>query len=449
MNGPVYIIKNSICIKPRRATFIFCMKPFWKRNRSKIPGFFGAFVFVLLSLVEGNAQYNSNFLSYKQTGRCVTAGIEFEAGSNGMSTELVNKLVWGGFIDNTLKKESSRHLRDRNNFGLCLNYDVSSFFKGNSSFDFLIGVKNQEVLNATFTKDFFNLMFYGNAAYKGKVADLSHSNVNALRFQEVKVGAMLHRVDSVARIGLSISFLKGEQLFYIKTFKNSGLYTSADGTEVVFNSNFSLALSDTAHKDLKTFNGVGASADIFFESPYKSRLGKRSMLTVNANNIGFIHWRNNSVQYSSDSSLHFSGYTIKTISDLKDSTLRRIDSDSLLRTLSNARTENFNVNIPSNLVIINRIYFSDRFCLLAGFRHIFNANYVPYVFVEPEYKVKKVSFTIHTGYGGYVKLNVGASLTWNCSGWFLRFGSHSLQGYFFPKTAFGQGLYLCLAKKFK
>ena len=82
-----------------------------------------------------------------------------------------------------------------------------------------------------------------------------------------------------------------------------------------FNSNFNLAVSDTNNKNLTTFNGVGASADIFFETPYKSKLGKQSILTVNANNIGFIHWRNNSVQYSSDSTLRFNGYNIKNIFD--------------------------------------------------------------------------------------------------------------------------------------
>jgi hypothetical protein len=75
--------------------------------------------------------------------------------------------------------------------------------------------------------------------------------------------------------------------------------------------------------------------------------------------------------------------------------------------------------------------------------------YKPYVFIEPEYRVKNVTFGLHTGYGGYVRLNVGASITWNCQNWFLRVGSNSLQGYVVPKSASGQGLFFSLAKKFK
>ena len=413
-------------------------------NKSYITLFLILFYFVL------QAQYNTEFINYANVKRSVSVNLDYDAGSNGMSASFTNRLLWGGKIDNDLKKESSKHLRSKNNFGINLNYDVSAFIRGNSKFDFLIGFKNQEVLNATYSKDFFNLMFYGNDSYRGATANLENCNINALRFQEVKFGAIMHKVDSVGKIGVSVSFLKGEQLFYLKTNKNSSLYTSADGSELVLNSNFNLAISDTNNKRLTSFNGIGASAEIFFETPYKSKVGKRSVLLVNANNIGFIHWQNNSVQYSSDSSLRFSGYTVNNIIDLKDSTISKLNRDSILRGLTNARRENFNTNIPTNLVIINKIYFGkELFCLQTGFRFIFNANYKPYVFVEPEYRVKNVTFGLHTGYGGYVRLNVGASITWNCQNWFLRVGSNSLQGYVVPKSASGQGLFFSLAKKFK
>lgn len=409
------------------------------------------FIYILCVLVfAAKAQYNTEFSNYGHMGRSVSVNLDFDAGSNGMSAGLINKLVYGGYIDNDLKKSSSRYLRAKNNFGINLNYNACAFVKGNSKFDWLIGFKNQEILNATYTSDFYNLMFYGNQSYKGLTANLAGSNVNALRFQEVKVGVILHKFDSVAKIGVSLSFIKGEQLFFLKANKGSSLFTSGDGSEIVFNSNFSMAISDTNNKKLTSFNGIGAGADVYFETPYKSKIGKKSVLIVNANNIGFIHWRNNSVQYNSDSTLRFSGYQINNILDLKDSTLNRINSDSLLRSLTNARREEFNVNIPTNLLIINRIYFGNQaFCLSTGFRHIFNANYVPYVFIEPEYKVKNVTFGLHTGYGGYVRLNVGASVAWSSKQWFLKLGSNSLQGYLSPNFSSGQGLYFSLAKKFR
>jgi len=78
-----------------------------------------------------------------------------------------------------------------------------------------------------------------------------------------------------------------------------------------------------------------------------------SVLTINANNIGFLHWFDNSVQYSSDSTFTFDGYKIDNLLDLKDSTLSAINRDSIIRNTSNAHKESFNVNIPTNLLIIN------------------------------------------------------------------------------------------------
>jgi hypothetical protein len=404
----------------------------------------------MLLAMRGWAQYNTAFINYEEMKRSVSANLDFDAGSNGMNNKMMTRLLFGGYIDNGLKDQSSKLLKGKNNLGVNLVYSVNAFLKGSDKVDILVSVKDQEILNATYTYDFYNLMFYGNKMYEGKTANLAGSNVNALRFQEVKVGFIRHHFDSVAKIGVSVSFLKGEQLFYVNANKGSSLYTSGDGSEVIFNSNFSMALSDTSNKKFTGFNGVGASADIFFETPYKSRIGKRSVLVVNANNIGFIHWLNNSVQYSSDSTLRFSGYHVKNIFDLKDSTLNRINRDSVVYSLAHARKEAFNVNIPTNLVIINRIYFGrQRFSLSTGFRHIFNANYIPYVFVEPEYRFKDFLFAFHTGYGGYVRLNVGASVTWNTKGWYVRLGSNSLQGYVLPAKTTGQGLFVSIAKKFK
>ncbi len=406
-------------------------------------------VFCTLNMMKLVAQYNTDFLNYSNTGRFVGTGLEFDAGSNGMSNKLTNKLIWGGYISNDLKNESSRHLQARNNFGVSLNYNVSAIVKGKKSFDFLIAFKEQEVVNSTFSEDFFNLLFYGNSMYKGRYADVSHCNVNALRFQEVKFGTILHHVDSNARIGVAVSVLKGEQFYHIQTLDNSSLYTSPDGTELILNSNFEMAVSDTANRGLRGFNGLGASAEIFFETMYKTRFGKNCMLSVTANNLGFIHWWNNSVQYSSDSTIKYQGYTVKSITDLQDSALNRIDGDSLLKSLAHARTGEFNVNIPTNLVIINRIYFNAKISAATGFRYVFNANYRPYFFVEPEYKVKQMAFSLHVGYGGYTNMNIGAAMTWNGKGWFMKLGSNSIQGYLAPKTAYSQGVYISIAKKLK
>lgn len=399
----------------------------------------------------GFSQYNSDFSNFEKTGRSVSINGEYELGSNGIYNSLLNKFIFGGYIDKKTKDASNNHMKNLNVMGANMNYNVSSFFGRNSRYSYLIGFKDQRIFNASFTKDFYQLVFYGNKPYLNETKNLAGSSINSLRFQELKLGFIWHKIDTTAKVGVSVSILKGQQLFYIKAKEGSSLYTNNDGTELIFNSDFNMALSDTTNTNNPfVYTGVGASADIFFETPYQSKIGKGSVLTVNVNNVGFLHWFDNSVQYSSDSTFKFDGYHIDNLLDLKDSTLAAINRDSIIKNTTNARQESFNINIPTNLLIINKIRFTNKFVFGVGFRYLFNSNFKPYFFTDSEYEfTKKIAGALHVGYGGYTKLNIGLAFTYNTPGWFLRIGSNSLQGFISPANTNGQGAFISIAKKFK
>ena len=408
-------------------------------------------LFSLLCSLSVFSQYNSEFLNFSQTGRSISINGEYELGSNGIYNSLLNKFIYGGYIDKKTKDASDNSMRNLNVMGANMNYDISAFFGRNSKYSYLIGFKDQRIFNASYTKDFYELVFYGNKPYLNETKNLSGSNINSLRFQELKLGFIWHKIDTTAKVGVSISILKGQQLFYVKAKEGSSLYTNSDGTELVFNSDFNMALSDTTNKNNPfAYSGIGASADIFFETPYKGKLGKGSVLTVNANNIGFLHWFDNSVQYSSDSTFKFDGYHINNLLDLKDSTLSAINRDSVIRNTTNAHKESFNVNIPTNLLIINKIQFTNKFYLSTGFRYLFNSNFKPYFFTDAEYHfTPKIIGALHIAYGGYSKLNVGLAFSYVSKAWFFKIGSNSLQGYISPSNTYGQGAFVSIAKKFK
>lgn len=397
------------------------------------------------------AQYNSEFLNFEKTGRSISINGEYELGSNGIYNSLLNKFIYGGYINKKIKDASNDHMKNLNVMGANINYDMSVFFGRNSKYSYLIGIKDQIIFNSSFTKDFYQLMFYGNKPYLNETKNLAGSSINSLRFQELKLGFIWHKIDTTAKVGVSVSILKGQQLFYIKAKEGSSLYTNSDGTELVFNSDFDMALSDTNNrKNPFAYTGIGASADIFFETPYKSKIGKGSVLTVNANNIGFLHWFDNSVQYNSDSTFRFDGYKVDNLLDLQDTTLAAINRDSIIKNTTNARKESFNVNIPTNLLIINKIRFTNKFVLGTGFRYLFNSNFKPYFFADAEYQLtSKITGVLHVAYGGYSKLNVGLAFSYNSPAWFFKIGSNSLQGYISPSNTYGQGAFISIAKKFK
>jgi hypothetical protein len=409
------------------------------------------FIYFCFCSIAFFAQYNSEFLNFEKTGRSISINGEYELGSNGIYNSLLNKFIYGGYINKKIKDASNDHMKNLNVMGANINYDMSVFFGRNSKYSYLIGIKDQIIFNSSFTKDFYQLMFYGNKPYLNETKNLAGSSINSLRFQELKLGFIWHKIDTTAKVGVSVSILKGQQLFYIKAKEGSSLYTNSDGTELVFNSDFDMALSDTNNrKNPFAYTGIGASADIFFETPYKSKIGKGSVLTVNANNIGFLHWFDNSVQYNSDSTFRFDGYKVDNLLDLQDTTLAAINRDSIIKNTTNARKESFNVNIPTNLLIINKIRFTNKFVLGTGFRYLFNSNFKPYFFADAEYQLtSKITGVLHVAYGGYSKLNVGLAFSYNSPAWFFKIGSNSLQGYISPSNTYGQGAFISIAKKFK
>ena len=154
------------------------------------------------------SQYNSEFLNFEKTGRSISVNAEYELGSNGIYNSLLNKFIYGGYIDQKTKDASNNSMKTLNVMGTNMNYDISLFFGRKSKYSYLIGFKDQRIFNSSFTKDFYQLVFYGNKPYLGETKNLSGSSINSLRFQELKLGFIWHKIDTTAKVGVSISILK-------------------------------------------------------------------------------------------------------------------------------------------------------------------------------------------------------------------------------------------------
>ena len=213
--------------------------------------------------------------------------------SNSLNNNFIQKVYRGGYLDNNSKGAVSSALLQQNIFGAINTYGLNAFLgKDNSRFDWFVGMKNQQYLNASFSKDLFQLLVYGNKEFSGKYASISGAAFNYLKFQEVKLGFIWKNVDSVGKIGGALSFISGQRLLQYKAIDTNFLYTAPDATQLLYQANFSLAFSDTNNTGLFSSNGSGLSADVFVETPYQSRFGK-SRFIITVNNLGFIRWNKN------------------------------------------------------------------------------------------------------------------------------------------------------------
>ncbi|HEX7415326.1 MAG TPA: DUF5723 family protein [Bacteroidia bacterium] len=395
------------------------------------------------------AQFNNDFLYYIKYGNSINLHAEYELNSNAVQNDLVDKFIYGGNIDSATKERSQKRLKSHNRIGGAYNAGATVFFGSDKSkYHFVAGLKQVEMANASFSRDVFNLAMYGNKMYEGKTANISNTNINNYQYQEMKLGLMWDNIDSTAKFGVSLSYLKGQTFDQLRTGAAS-IYTAADASQINIAMNGSLVMNDTSKgkNDLAAFNGNGMSAEFFAYIPYASKLGASNFF-VAVNNMGFIRWNKNTVSYNTDTAYVYKGVTTNNIFQLNNTSVQSLSKDSLVKKLTKNGRGPVSSHLPMSLFVLHTIKFSQLFTLNTGFRYLFHANYKPYFYAEGQFAVhKNFSATVHVGIGGYGKLSEGFNVEYKVKTFSVRVGSNAIQGYLIPKHSLGQGVFISLTKK--
>ena len=394
------------------------------------------------------AQFNNDFLYYIKYGNSVNLHAEYEVNSTAVQNDLIDKFIYGGNIDSLTKTHSQDRLHNHNRLGGMYNAGATVFFgSGKSKYHFMAGLKQVEIANVSFSRDAFNLAMYGNKMYEGKTADIS-TNLNNCSYQEVKLGLIWDNIDSTAKFGVSLAYLKGQTFDQLRTGVAS-IYTAPDASQINFTMNGALSMNDTSKgkNNLGAFNGNGMAAELFAYIPYTSKLGASSFF-ASINNLGFIRWNRNTVNYSTDTNYIYRGVTVNNIFQVNSSSLNSLTKDTLVNKLTKHDRQFVSVNLPMSVFVLHTIKFSDLFSLNTGFRYLFNANYIPYFYAEGQFAIyKNITATAHLAYGGYGRLSEGLNVAYKIKTFYIRLGSNAIQGYVLSKHSLGQGLFFSLTKK--
>src|SRR6185437_3208884 len=281
---------------------------------------------LLMSVTFLKAQFNNDFLYYEKYGTSINLHAEYELNSTAIQNDFIDKFIYGGHIDSATKAHSQKRLQAQNRIGGNYFAGATAFFGSkNSKYRFIAGLKQVEMVNASFSEDAFNLGFYGNKMYEGKTANIGNININQYKYQEIKLGLIWDNIDTTAKLGFSLSYLKGQSLLQINT-GSASIYTAADASQIDFNMHgSSVIMSDTSKgkNGISTFNGNGMSAEFFASMPYTSILGP-SKFFVSVNNLGFIKWNQNTVNYNADTSYIFKGVTVNNVFQLNDASVKNL-----------------------------------------------------------------------------------------------------------------------------
>ncbi len=377
----------------------------------------------------------------------------YYANSSALTSEFFNAFYLKQFIDDDMKQRVVNRLGYSNRFGADADLGITCTFARDSLFkikkaSWFVAVREREHLDMVFSRDLFDLVFYGNKKYAGQKLDLGSFRLNQLQYQQFQIG--LSRPADTANGGWSIgvSLLKGQNHFSA-VVPQAEFYTSPDGRYIDLNAQYEVHASDTAHKKLAAFNGIGTSTDLGYDIPYNTFYSE-GIFSVQLLDFGFIAWNSNSMHMAKDTSYHFDGINLNNIFQLKDSVLPSSNPDSVIKRNLAYTKGGYVTMLPATFSVHMTGYYGKNLSIEKGINYRMFANSRPYYYIDVAYNIRpKVQASGILAYGGYGKFNFGASLEVQfLKHYRLNIDSYYLGGYVFPKRSTGQGVTVSLTGKF-
>ncbi|WP_306642673.1 DUF5723 family protein [Sanyastnella coralliicola] len=232
--------------------------------------------------------------------------------SNAFDNELLDKLVFGGYISDELSQRQFDRISDLGTFGAQATGRFSFALMQDSVFGLADwGWQGQVEMRNHFELamdgDLFHLVFDGNAAYAGESAELSNFWLDYMAYQKLGFG-LVHKP---SLSGFVISAVNGER-FERTTMLDGALFTAEDGDSLNLAYHGAWMRSDTSVIGFGSGNGLGVSLDGQLNIPLQE---DRGYVSLGLRDIGFVSWNEASLDYRADSSWAYTGIPLTDIID--------------------------------------------------------------------------------------------------------------------------------------
>lgn len=350
-------------------------------------------------------------------------------GSTSLNKSLTQKLLYGGEITDQIKEKSLKLHRGINRFGSDLNAEIeyrnytTNVFKQNRS-GFLVKAGYFSFINALYSKELYELTFYGNQNYLGDTASFSGTKFNTFTYQKIGFGWLDKKTKS--SISLNVYSLNS---YASANFRTAEIYQSSSiDTLVVTYDGSAQFLSST---NLFSGLGLGIDADIRFAIPTKYETPIYYQFL--AKNIGIASFNNPLTNYDTDTSLTFTGLTFNQVlngSSFLDSNFSVLDTIGIQKTQSNPL-----IFLPgffqfSKLVDANSPRKLQEFY---GVRLFLASAYTPLVFVGADYRISfgqktNLNIGINASYGGFSRFRFGTYSSVKIKNWNFGIASENILG---------------------
>ena len=415
--------------------------------------------FALLPLLAHTQTWYSMLDMVPDSGRyAVGTHTALSVNSFMLTSRFTTNLVRGGQIEPKTKNEVLERMNN-NSFGNLSggNLDVhlfagmkldSLFGKATPGLRWFARASDRQYASVVLGEDVFELAFYGNRSLAGDTARIAYSAGTLMRYQQAMIG-FVNETKAGRRYGAGLSYVNGEQ--YLQAQINNGwLYTSPTGAELSAALNGRLWQSDTSNTGFAATNGMGMALDAFYEFDINQFDTARGPLRVRfaLYDAGFIQWNNKTLEYAVDSTYHYAGFSINSLSDLQDSVLSA-RADSVADSFTYRTGTGYTTSATPARIVISAERQWDKLVIGGGIDNRFDDVYQPYAWLRPGYKLGQyVQVNGVMGWSGYGTFSFGADVGVRHKNVVFALGTSNFEGVVFPGRLGGIGAWTTLRVQF-
>ncbi len=386
--------------------------------------------------------------------------MSYEFSSNSITTKFLNTYLYSSHIDSLNKQWMFACLKPSNKLGCDLQGGISyvvypDTFMGKTNMGLFVKYNKYYHVDMSFTRDLCKLFFDGNEQFAGKTANLSNSSLNVINYEQIQIGILEKFGDGKLKhtFGIGLSLNNGYNNSIIN-IKNGSLYTDPNAEYINFSANYDVFRSDTTNTTT-TFKGLGTSINIY----YSFETANKNAFEFELTNLGFLSWGRHSEQLSKDTSIHFNGINVNDILNIQGNVFHNANADSIIHTYTYSKKSSpYTTLTPACLRISYLYHLSEKVRMQFLIQKYFFSNYDPLFMVKFQYlPTRKNIVSLNFNYGGYQgadvlenhNINTGIEYAHDFGkGLIILAGTNYLNGYLWPYSQTGQGIYFTLKKYF-
>lgn len=342
------------------------------------------------------------------------------------------------FLSNDLKQDQLDHSNSKYRLGA----DIKAGIYGSHQYDnysLEAGYFYRSFYGASFNKDIFSLIFFGNSSFAGQYASLDPFKYYSYTSHNVFVGYKKNIGESLkTQVGVRLGLIAGTNMQSVK-LSNATFYTEPDGAYLELQGGVNVAYRDKGDK-----GGAGAFTDLYI----KSKVEQWDVI-AEVRDLGFIHWGQLS-SYDQTGTFRYDGFVIDTLFGSNGFKLDPITIDSVMQKFGlDKKRKAFNYMLPTTFHIGISRDISKKLTWALGCKYTVSPGYIPRVYTRLAYYVAP-QFTVvpSISYGGFGRFDVELGLAKSFKEkYFISTNLFWLEYLTLPEQSSGHGMSIAFSMK--